>query len=165
MASTFHDYDFLPKEPYATEASSLVKTSPRGPVPVNQSNRQQTVNIGPFTKIPNRLFGSGMARNLKSSATLLYVALCDHANRHGMNTFKASDRALESDTALSTRTICEARKRLRENGLITCTREDGETYVYTLPVPSWNWVPVAERPRIKMKPRAYGARAAETSKQ
>jgi hypothetical protein len=123
-----------------------------------------SVDIGRFTKIPNRLFGSGTARNLKPSATLLYVALCDHANRNGSNTFKASDRALESDTTLSTRTICDARKRLREKGLITCTRAEGQSYVYTLPVPSWSWVPVAERPRMKLKPRAYRATGADTRK-
>lgn len=123
-----------------------------------------TVEIGRFTKIPYRLFGSGTARILKPSATLLYVALCDHANRHGSNTFKASDRALESDTALSTRTICNARKRLLEKGLITCTRAEGQSYVYTLPVPSWSWVPLAERPRMKLKPRAYTATGAGTRK-
>jgi hypothetical protein len=114
-----------------------------------------SVKIGPYTQIPNRLFGSGTARDLKPSATLIYVALCDHANRHGSNTFKASDNALASDTTLSPRTICDARKRLIENGLITCTREEGQSYVYTLVVPSWNWIPVAKRPRTKLKPRAY----------
>lgn len=114
-----------------------------------------SVNVGPFTKIPNRLFGSGTAGYLKPSATLVYVALWDHANRHGSNIFKASDKALSSDTSLGTRTICDARKRLMENGLITCTRADGQSYVYTLPVPSCKWVPVAERPRTKLKPRAY----------
>lgn len=119
-----------------------------------------SVNIGPFTKIPNRLFGSGTARNLKPSATLLYIALCDHANRNGNNKFKTSDSALGADTTLSARTICDARKRLLEKGLITCTREDGQSYVYTLSVPSWSWVPMAERPRTQLKPRAYHARRA-----
>jgi hypothetical protein len=117
-----------------------------------------SVDIGPFTKIPYRLFGSGTARDLKPSAALLYIALCDHANRNSSNAFKASDKALASDTTLSPRTICDARKRLVEKGLITCTREEGQSYIYTLVVPSLNWVPVAERPRTKLKPRAYHAR-------
>jgi hypothetical protein len=117
-----------------------------------------SVDIGPFAKIPNRLFGSGTARDLKPSPTLIYVALCDHANRNSSKTFKASDKALASDTALSPRTICDARKRLIEKGLITCTRAEGQSYVYTLTVPSWDWIPVAERPRTKLKPRAYHAR-------
>jgi len=115
------------------------------------------VDIGKFTKIPNRLFGSGMARILKPAATLLYVALWDHVNRNSSKTFKASDKALSSDTDLSPRTICDARKRLIEKGMITCTRAEGQSYVYTLIVPSLKWVPVSERPRTKLKPRANHA--------
>ena len=64
------------------------------------------VDVGPYTvKIPNRFFGSGMAARLGCSASLVYLALWDHANRNS-NTFKASDRALASDTGLGTRTIC-----------------------------------------------------------
>ncbi len=117
-----------------------------------------SVEIGPFTKIPNRLFGSGMARMLKPSATLLYLALCDHGNRHGDNIFKASDRALASDTTLSPRTICNARKRLVESGLITCAREQGQSYSYVLLVPTLTWKPMAERQRPKLSPRGYYAR-------
>jgi hypothetical protein len=119
-----------------------------------------SVNIGHFTQIPYRLFSSGTAQNLGPSATLLYVALCDHANRDGSNTFKTSDKALASDTTLAPRTICDARKKLREKGLITCTLAAGQSYVYTLPVPSWNWVPISERPRKKLRPRAYHAQRA-----
>ncbi len=99
-----------------------------------------SVNIGPFTKIPHKLFGSGTARDLKPSATLFYVALCEHANRNSSNTFKASDNALASETNLSTRTICDARKRLIERKLISCAREEGQSYFYTLNAPSLKWV-------------------------
>jgi hypothetical protein len=119
-----------------------------------------SVEIGHYTKIPNKLFGSGTARDLKPSATLLYVALCEHANRNSSNRFKASDNALASDTTLSTRTICNARKRLIERELIACTRAEGQSYFYTLPVPSLKWVPLAERLRTKLKPRAYHAQTA-----
>ena len=119
-----------------------------------------SVDVGPFTKIPNRLFGSGMARELKASATLLYVALCEGANRKGSNKFKASDNALASETNLSTRTICDARKRLIERSLISCDREKGQSYFYTLSVPPLKWVPLAERRREKLKPRAYHAHKA-----
>lgn len=156
MASAPKVYDFGPQEAFATTAPSVRKPFASGPRPANQA--KGSVDIGPFTKIPNRLFSSGMARTLKTSATLLYVAICDHANRKGSNTFKASDKALASDTNLSPRTICDARKRLIEKGLVTCTREEGQSYIYTLPVPSLSWVRMAERPRTKLKPRAYHAR-------
>ena len=155
MLSAPKVYDFGLEEGFAMTAPSVREPSARGPRPANQA--KGSVDIGPFTKIPNRLFSSGMARTLKPSATLLYVAICDHANRKGSNTFKVCDKALASDTNLSPRTICDARKRLIENEAITCTREEGQSYVYTLLVPSWNWLPVAKRPRSKLKPRAYHA--------
>ena len=96
-----------------------------------------------------------MARALRPSATVLYVALCENANRKGSNTFKASDKALASETTLSTRTIRDARIRVIEKGLITVERGTGQSYTYTLSVPSLEWVPLAERPRGKLKPRGH----------
>ena len=111
------------------------------------------VDIGPYSKIPNRFFGSGKAAALGPSASFTYVALCEHANRAGRNRFRASDRALAADTGLSTRTICEARKRLIENQLVLCAREEGQSYTYTLERPELRWVPIKQRPRRKKNPR------------
>ena len=115
------------------------------------------VDIGPFTMIPRRFFGSGMAQKLKPSASLLYLALCEHANREPSNTFKTSDRALASETTLGTRTICDARKKLIENKLITCDREEGQSFTYTLLPQSLEWMPLAKRLRQNLKPRALHA--------
>jgi hypothetical protein len=158
MVSAVRDYGFSPRgENYATTAApSWRRASERGAKPVN--HEKHSVDIGQFTKIPNRLFSSGTARDLKPSATLLYVALCDHANRNGSNTFKASDKALASDTTLSPRTICDARKKLIEKKMIAITREKGQSYFYTLPIPELDRVPLAKRPRLKLQPRAYHAR-------
>jgi hypothetical protein len=115
------------------------------------------VDIGPFTKIPSKFFGSGLAARLGPSTSLFYLALCEHANRNESTCFKASDRALAADTRLSTRTICDARKRLIEYGLITCSRENGQSYLYTLQKIALKWVPIKERQRPKAKPRALHA--------
>lgn len=116
-----------------------------------------TVEIGPFTKIPNKFFGSGKAAMLGPSASLLFLALCEHANRNSHVTFKASDKALASETTIAPRTICNARKKLLEYGLISYTRQKGQSYVYTLLKPSWEWKPLKERPRRALKPRALYA--------
>jgi hypothetical protein len=116
------------------------------------------VEIGPFTKIPNKFFGSGTVAMLGKSASLLYLALCEHANRNSDLTFKASDKALASDTGLATRTICEVRKMLIEKRLIICERAPGESFVYTLFPLSLTWIPVRDRPREKGQPRALHAR-------
>lgn len=111
------------------------------------------VRIGPFAKFPNRLFGSGLAATLGPSATLVYLNLCDHANREGDNTFRVSDRALAADTGIGPRTITNARKALLEGDLITCSQEPGRSYQYTLKTPSLKWKPQKERPRARLKPR------------
>ena len=121
------------------------------------------VDIGPYTKIPNKLFGSGTAAILGPSATLLLVALCEHANRKSGNTFASSDRALAADTGLSSRKICDARKILQELRLLNATRREGTSYTYTLPKYDLQWVPIRDRPRAKQKPRGLHARRNETA--
>lgn len=116
-----------------------------------------TVDIGPFTKVPNRYFGSGIGQTIGPSASVLYFALCEHGNRNSANTFKASDRALASETNLSPRTIRNARIRLREYGLISFSRDPGESYTYELLRQEMNWVPLVNRPRQSKMPRAMAA--------
>jgi len=155
MASAFPDYGFGQQETYATTVPSWRKTHARGPTPVNQD--RQPVDIGPYARIPHRFFGSGMAARLGPSAAFIYLALCDHANRNGNVSFKASDKALASETTIAPRTICNARKKLIEYGLISCKREKGQSHTYTLLKPSWEWKPLKERPRRTLKPRALRA--------
>lgn len=120
------------------------------------------VDIGPYTKIPNKSFGSGTGAKLGRSSALLFLALCEHANRNGSMSFKASDAALASDTGLAPRTICDARKRLLEYGLISCRRQDGHSYTYTLKKYNFDWQPVRERRRPKCNPRALHAARIKT---
>lgn len=115
------------------------------------------VEIGLFSQIPSKFFSSGTASKLGSPASLVLLALCEHANRHGANTFKASDKALASETGYGPRTICDARKTLIEQRLVSCSREEGQSHVYTLPAYSFDWVRLEERPRQKRKPRALYA--------
>jgi len=115
------------------------------------------VEIGPYSKMPSKFFGSGTASRLGASASLVFLALCEHANRDGSNTFKASDRALASETGLGPRTICNARKKLIESSLISCIRENGQSFTYTILAQALKWTPLNERLRPKKKPRAIHA--------
>jgi hypothetical protein len=116
-----------------------------------------TVQIGPFSMMPRRLFASGTAARIGTSATIVLLALCEQANRNNGNTFKASDKALASETGLSPRTICDARKRLEEHKLISCSQKEGQSHEYTLPVFEFEWVCLEDRPRSKKRPRAIHA--------
>jgi hypothetical protein len=115
------------------------------------------VGISPFFKVPSKFFGSGTASSLGTSASILFLALCEHANRHDKMTFKASDKALSADTNLGRRTICNARKELVERGLVVCSRGEGQSFTYTIQKLSLTWVPLKNRLRKKQKPRAIHA--------
>lgn len=110
-------------------------------------------NIGPFSKIPSKFFSSGTAASLGPSASLMYLALCEHANRHGGTTFKASDKALASETGLSPRTLSNSRKKFDSRKLLTCAREKGQSFVYTLHPLELQWRKLEDRLRQKQKPR------------
>jgi Helix-turn-helix domain len=154
MAVALRDYGFRPEESYSAAASTRPKTFACVPVPVKG---RQPIDIGPYTQIPNRFFGSGMAARLGPSAGYVYLALCEHANRNGDLSFKASDKALASETTIAPRTISNARKKLIEYGLISSEREKGQSHTYTLLKPSWEWKPLKERLRRTLKPRALHA--------
>jgi hypothetical protein len=44
-----------------------------------------------------------------------------------------------------------------EFNLVSCDRQDGRSYIYTLRKYEFKWQPVKERPRPKRKPRAIHA--------
>jgi hypothetical protein len=112
------------------------------------------VEIGPFSKMPSKFFGSGTAAELGNSAALFYLALCEHANRNNGNTFKASDLALASDTGMGERSFSTFRQKLLKKGLISCQRDKGQSFTYTLQPQDLLWGGgIGERPRQKRKAR------------
>ncbi len=121
--------------------------------------KKKVGTLGPFFQVPNRFFGSGLARKIGTSASLLYFSLCEIANRdkHHRNTFKFSDKNLSKENGLGSRTIRNARAKLIENGLVKCSQEPGQSYTYTLLRQDLPWVPRSDRPRAKLKPRGNAA--------
>jgi hypothetical protein len=129
-----------------------------------EPQRQKSGDIGLWARFPKNFFGSGMARKLGPSASVLYIALCENANRPQppSNTFRARDRDLAWETGLSPRTIRNVRIKLSESGLAEYRREPGQNYTYTLLRQELKWFKLAERtPRQKRRPRGMAARRAE----
>jgi hypothetical protein len=127
------------------------------PTDLATSPKAKGVYVGPrYFRVPGQLFGSGLAQTLGPSATLLYVALWENGNRQNppSNTFGTTDKKLSSETRLSPRTIRDARNRLIEKYLISCTREPGAKFEYTLLPQSLKWTPTEQRLRVKKRPRA-----------
>jgi DNA-binding transcriptional ArsR family regulator len=127
-------------------------------VPVTK--RAGRVELGPYFTVPKVLIQSGIAGRIGPYATVVYIALCEHANRgkrEDQNTFSVSDRALAADTGIAERTIRNHRTKLVEQGLISCRRDTGQSYIYTILLLPSEWVPIKDRPRKKRKRRALHA--------
>jgi len=125
---------------------------------------ERSLDIGLFARFPNKFFGSGLARKIGPSASVLYLALCETANRgNGRNNiFTARDKSLAWETGLSPRTIRNLRAKLIENGLVKLSQEPGQNYTYTLLRQELKWFKNAERPpRQKQRPRGMAARRAK----
>jgi hypothetical protein len=103
--------------------------------------------------MPYRLFSSGLGAKLGPSAGWLYAALCSYANDDSSVTFSMSNNAIASDTGMSARTIGDAKKKLREVGLIEYSSVPGRRDEYTLKKPDLERIKRGERPRAKKKPR------------
>ena len=130
----------------------IVEPSANG-VAAESSRKGSLPDLGLWSKIPSKFFGSGTAVKIGTSASLFYLSLGEHGNRNESNTFRASDRAIAADTGLSSRKICDARKAVLDAGLIACEREPGSSFTYTLLPVSLKWIPLDQRPRQKRKPR------------
>lgn len=110
--------------------------------------------IGNFSGFPSILFRQGIAAKIGSSATVLFVCLCDHLNRKNyVQGFGVSDEQLGADTGLSTRTLRDSRRTLVTAGLITIERAPGSAYCYSIAKQPTGWVPSRERLRKKKLPR------------
>lgn len=154
-------------KPNPPEADGLAEVpTPDGEkkdLPESKPQRRDSFDVGPYARFPNKFFSSGMASKVGTSASVLYFALCENANRPQppSNTFKASDKALASETGLSPRTMRDARIRLFENRLVSYSREPGQSYTYTLLRQELKWLKLSERPRQKRRPRADAAAKAK----
>lgn len=159
----YFNVDAFPEASDSTDTGRPKRYAPASGNRTKQPEPSGKVEIGRFTMLPRMLFGSGMAAKLGQSATLLYVALWEHANRNSGNTFKASDSALASDTGLAPRTISGLRQKLLDNGLVEVSRKPGQSSLYTLLPQAFEWMQVDLRPRRKRNPRAYGALTKQAS--
>jgi hypothetical protein len=121
--------------------------------PRRNGKQPETVDIGPFFQMPYRLFSSGMGAKLRPSEGWLYAALCSQANDNLSVSFSVSSKALASDTGISPKKIGEAKRRLRELGLIDYSSKPGSKDQYTLMKPELDRIKRKERPRAKLKPR------------
>lgn len=127
------------------------------------SGQANTADIGPYFRMPYRLFSSGLGAKLGPSAGWLYAALCSYANDHSSLTFSVSNKTISSDTGMSARTIGEAKRELRERCLIEYSSKPGSRDQFTLKRPELERIKRGERTIAKKKPRGKTGKANDPS--
>jgi hypothetical protein len=82
--------------------------------------------------VPHAVMRSGLWAKMRPSEWGLYVALMHDSERYRTKEMERTDAQMSKWTGLGKRTLCEARKRLQERGLVWCKRGRGNVYRYLL---------------------------------
>jgi len=75
---------------------------------------------------------SGLWAKMKPGEKDLYIYLMAESERYRTRFIKATDAAIHCLVGAAPRTLCNARKKLREYGLIRYKAEQGNRYAYTI---------------------------------
>ena len=114
-----------------------------------------TVMFKGFFGVPQFVIRSGLWARMKPSEQSLYIALCHDSERYCTRELRRSDAEMLKLTGLSSRTLCNARKRLPELGLAHYHLQPGGKHVYTLLNPQtgvpWPGAPDSSPFRAKKK--------------
>lgn len=91
-----------------------------------------TVMLNSFFGLHPYVVRSGLWARMKPGEKDLYVYLMEESERHRTRIIKATDAAIHELVGVAPRTLCNARKKLREYGLILYKAERGKRYAYTI---------------------------------
>ncbi len=91
-----------------------------------------TVMLDSFFGLHQHVVRSGQWAKMKPGEKDLYVYLMEESERHRTRLIKATDPAIQALVGAAPRTLCNARKKLREYGLILYKAEQGNRYAYTI---------------------------------
>jgi hypothetical protein len=91
-----------------------------------------TVMIDSFFGVHPWVIRSGLWAKLKPGEVNLYIYLLEQSERFCTRQIRATDAQIEMAVGTASRTLCNARKKLQENGLIRYERGQGNKYAYTI---------------------------------
>lgn len=91
-----------------------------------------TVMIDSFFGIHPWVVRSGLWAELKPGEVNLYIYLLEESERRCTRRITATDTQIGKAVGTASRTLCNARKKLQEYGLIECERGLGNKYDYTI---------------------------------
>jgi len=91
-----------------------------------------TVMIDRFFGVSQHVVWSGLWKKMKPGEKDMYVFLLAKSERYCTRELTCSDAEIAQTVGVRPRTICNARKKLQEHGLICCIRKGGNKYRYAI---------------------------------
>src|SRR6476646_6914261 len=88
--------------------------------------------IDSFFGVHPYVLRSGQWGKMKPGEKDLYLYLLEESERRCTREIAATDAQIRSLIGAASRTLCNARKKLTEYGLITCKSGQGNRYTYTI---------------------------------
>jgi len=85
-----------------------------------------------FFGVPQAVIRSGTWAQMKPTEQSLYIGLLHESERYRTRELQRTDAQLCQLTGLSSRSFCNARKKLQEHRLFLYKRGRGNSYIYTL---------------------------------
>jgi hypothetical protein len=122
-----------------------------------------TVMIDSFFGIHPSVLRGGLWRRMKPGEKDLYVYLMEESERRQTRELTATDNQITNLVGVAPRTLCNARKKLQERGLIQYERGEGNKLQYTICNPKTGQpypgnprdpITVPKRSRVEGKDRA-----------
>lgn len=91
-----------------------------------------TVMIDRFFGVHPEVVRSGLWAKMKPGEKDLYIYLMEQSERHCQRELTRTDQQITQLVGVAGRTLCNARKKLKEDGLIQCKSGSGNKYQYTI---------------------------------
>jgi hypothetical protein len=113
----------------------------------------------PFFGVPQSAVRLGLWAKMKPGEKDLYICLMHRSERYSSREINVTDDAVRQEVGAAPRTLCNARKRLQEYGLIQCGKISGNKYRYIIcdpnsgkPYPGDSRHPIRYKKRDREKP-------------
>jgi hypothetical protein len=91
-----------------------------------------TVMIDQFFGVHPHLFRSGLWPKMKPGEISLYLYVMHESERYRTRQLRRTDAQVREGTGVAARTLCDARKKLQEKGLLLCSKREGNKFIYTI---------------------------------
>lgn len=91
-----------------------------------------TVMIDRFFGVHPEVVRSGVWASMKPGEQNLYIYLMAESERRCTRELETTDAGIEKLVGIAPRTLCNARKKLSERGLIKCHTQGGNKYQYII---------------------------------